>query len=414
MKISYFSSIVALNIALASSLIMADSNTSEPSLGCEPPPTTPTPQWTHCANEYGVGQPNSCNFSGLRRVRFGNGSQWVEKNEFNQYLASKCNRRNFPIADFDWTEGPFRCEYSSVIVKEPISPAENCDSRHDCNGFSMQMPAGANGASTEELGHGSEPTPSDHVGAFRTLCTFSHFAYNDPLVHPGIPGRSHLHAFFGNTSVNHDTDPYLLADSGDSTCSGGTLNRSAYWVPALLDMKEKRPLIPHKSIWYYKGGYQGLAKAGFDNLPKGLSMIGREYYWSCNDNPEIKHKSIPQCSAGSVVTLRVSFPQCWDGMNTWLPDESHVTNPVNRACPASHPKAIPRITLNIRYIVEYEGQIDNLMLASDMGNNAPGSTAHADWINGWNTDISAAFIENCLNSLNDCRANLIGNNESLR
>ena len=39
------------------------------------------------------------------------------------------------------------------------------------------------------------------VGAFRFICQASHEAYNDPIVFPGQPGKSHLHTFFGNTAA---------------------------------------------------------------------------------------------------------------------------------------------------------------------------------------------------------------------
>lgn len=126
-----------------------------------------------------------------------------------------------------------------------------------------------------------------------------------------------------------------------------------------------------------------------------------------------RHQNIPSCENGERLDLAVDFPQCWDGVNKWLPDESHVAYPSNRKCPDSHPKVLPQITLNLRYRIVYEGQTNNLMLSSDMGGVAKGSTAHADWINGWSPEISEKWLVNCLESQGDCSANLLGEGEML-
>src|SRR6478752_5197313 len=83
---------------------------------------------------------------------------------------------------------------------------------------------------TDEL-VGSDPS---RYGTFRIPCAYSHMAYDDPIVFAGSPGASHLHVFFGNTSVDANSTQQSL-DAGGSTCRGGTANRSAYWMPAMID-----------------------------------------------------------------------------------------------------------------------------------------------------------------------------------
>src|SRR5919198_781505 len=62
-----------------------------------------------------------------------------------------------------------------------------------------------------------------------------HDARDDPIVHPGQPGASHLHSFIGNTATDAASTIASL-ESGGSTCGKGMdqVDRSAYWVPALL------------------------------------------------------------------------------------------------------------------------------------------------------------------------------------
>src|SRR5205085_7645155 len=106
------------------------------------------------------------------------------------------------------------------------------------------IPARAVGASQEQITvTGQFGVPSD-IGAFRISCDFSHMANDDPIVFPNQPGRSHLHTFFGNTGTNAFSTADSIATTGNSTCRGGTANRSAYWVPSMIDTKTGAPVRP--------------------------------------------------------------------------------------------------------------------------------------------------------------------------
>jgi hypothetical protein len=71
-------------------------------------------------------------------------------------------------------------------------------------------------------------------GQFRIACDFSHVAFDDPIIWPGVTGRTHLHQFFGNDTTAANSDTALFSTVGKSTCNGGLLNRSAYWFPVLV------------------------------------------------------------------------------------------------------------------------------------------------------------------------------------
>jgi hypothetical protein len=94
-------------------------------------------------------------------------------------------------------------------------------------------------------------TSSLDDGKLRFICRFSHLAYDDPVVNPGVPGAAHLHLFFGNTLTNANSTYNSLRVSGDGTCDGGPLNRTAYWMPAMIDSSVNKVRIPEYFEWYY-------------------------------------------------------------------------------------------------------------------------------------------------------------------
>jgi len=70
-----------------------------------------------------------------------------------------------------------------------------------------------------------------HGSNFYVNCRFSHTANDDPIVHPGQPGKSHPHTFFGNTSTSASSTLASLRAAG-TTCKPSA-DRAAYWVPTL-------------------------------------------------------------------------------------------------------------------------------------------------------------------------------------
>ena len=120
-------------------------------------------------------------------------------------------------------------------------------------------------------------------GSFRIDCQFSHMLYDDPIVFAYQPGMSHLHVFFGNSDVDGMTNTATLEETGtSSTCAGGSANRSAYWIPAMIDVATGFAIKPLSNEVYYKeaGSYGQLAddidpkwKRSIQVFPVGLRMI---------------------------------------------------------------------------------------------------------------------------------------------
>ena len=285
----------------------------------------------------------------------------------------------------------------------------------------------------------------DGSGAFRTHCIESHLSFDDPLVKPGQPGAAHQHVFFGNPRVDAFTTPKTLRDATVTTCDGVSINKSAYWVPALNDQSGER-ITYVDPLFYYKTGYHVPAEA-ITPPPEGLRIIAgnamskaaqdiRVAKFRCESwqpsEPQfsagdpLDHVSyIPNCPLDDIVEIRLVFPQCWDGVNLTAPDhQSHMAYPLEGqaplvgtgSCPGSHPVAIPEISYNFGIRVTAEtGPSSTWRFVTDSADGTTGGhSLHGDWINGWDDETMSGIVSNCLNPGLECMVGLLGNGEQLR
>lgn len=262
--------------------------------------------------------------------------------------------------------------------------------------------------------------PDDGAGAFRTLCRFSHMMFDDPIVFPRQPGKSHLHIFYGNTGANAASTVKSIAGSGRSTCRGGIMNLTSYWVPAMVEEDTGKVIHPPDLQVYYKSGYLGVKPADIQPMPNGLRMIAGGYMdgrvgkaivrFECKGRPATRARTIPACRPGEILHIALDFPQCWDGKNLDSPDHrSHVIHATGRGCPATHPVPIPVITYNLDYEVGPGGS-GKWRLVSDMYDPAkpPGLSMHGDWFMGWDEKFRDEWLENCVKPGRDCHGHLVG------
>ncbi|MBC7957743.1 MAG: DUF1996 domain-containing protein [Cytophagales bacterium] len=342
----------------------------------------------------------------------------------NGFTSDQCNANFFPGGAS--LAGSKVCEVANIQETGTLPAPSACYQGDSCPTVDLaKIPLGSPG--TDEMrvrATTQQPGAGDGTGSFRVICDFSHMAFNDPLIYPGQGGRSHLHAFFGNTGVNANSTAESIANSGASTCHGGVANRSAYWIPALIDTRSGQPLVPTDPIWYYKSGYQGPRPEQLSSWPAGLRMIAgdamkrdaqstRTSNWNCT-GVSGPFPTLPNCAVGQYVEMRVFFPQCWDGRNLDSPDhKSHMAYGNGTGCPATHPVAIPEITLNVRYLVRNANDPLHWKLSSDMPNLPAGITAHADWVDGWVPSIKDTFVNNCDKARRDCHADLLGDGRTL-
>ncbi len=116
--------------------------------------------------------------------------------------------------------------------------------------------------------------PQGNVAQFVVECELSHLAYDDPIVHPGMAGMSHLHQFFGNAEV--DSDPTYEGVSGAETSCERRSDTASYWAPALLDARGE-VIEPYKLTAYYRPG-PGIDPASVEPYPAGLMMVAGDAF----------------------------------------------------------------------------------------------------------------------------------------
>lgn len=288
----------------------------------------------------------------------------------------------------------------------------------------------------------------DVVGAFRFLCRPSHLAYDDPIVFPGQKGRAHLHQFFGNTMADANSTYESLRTTGESTCNN-MLNRSAYWIPAMMNGRGQ-VVVPEYFVIYYKrrpaSDPSCQTGKGCIALPRGLRYIfgntmdgadtGANVYFTCDASTrDEKFRTLPEaaaiCRVGAKITAKVTAPECWDGVNLDSPDHrSHMANGYGRNgldfCPDTHPYRIPRFEIGAVYTVDEtfdrSGDLSTSRatwhFSSDrMAGMTPqiaGKTFHADWFGAWDDDILKAWTDNCIDKKLSCASGTLGNGTMLR
>ena len=287
----------------------------------------------------------------------------------------------------------------------------------------------------------------DVVGAFRFICMPGQLKADDPIVYPGQSGKSHLHQFFGNDSADANSTYASLRAAGNSTCMS-PLNRSAYWMPAMLNGKGQVVRPDYVSIYYKRRPltdpivsdpnhpqYQGQAV----KLPNGLRFIfGRDmlnlagprtgsFYFAC-DGPTAPGTHFPNledaqaaCPVGNRIGAIISAPDCWDGKNLDSSDHrSHVSYGSYGGwgyykCPTTHPYVIPGFSMGA-WFTQAAGETYSLV--SDDMDTSPGhkrgDTFHADFFMAWDPIVHDMWEKNCIDKMLNCSAGDLGNGKQIK
>lgn len=249
-------------------------------------------------------------------------------------------------------------------------------------------------------------------GQFSVRCTFSHRAADDPIVAPGKPGASHMHDFVGNRSTDAASDLGSLREAGTTCRRAG--DTSGYWTPTLL--MGNREVAPHHAQIYYLTN--GRDPASIQPFPAGLKVVAgsdSRIRWACapgNFRREERRRTkrrrsttarSAQTSSGRLRNCRyeehlrgtVIFPDCWNGVDLDSADHrSHMAYSRKRACPSTHPVAVPSLRVNMHYPVW-------LARMAKLSSGGP-ETLHADFFSAWQPGVLEDLVTRCLNAARHC------------
>lgn len=308
----------------------------------------------------------------------------------------------------NWTATPPVVTPPVVTPTDPHQGGNHAGNMPDYN--PATIPAPAVGDPLYHLYNTAQQPTRDHdsIGAFRTVCTPSHFNRDDSLVFPGQPGRAHLHMYFGNTGSNAYSTVETLRNSGNSTCRGGIANRSTYWVPAMIDTSDGSVINMDRADIYYKTGYRGLRNEQIQPIPPGLRMIagdmfkttkdqyfGGAYRFTCGGRSDT---AIPTNCTSGELDIELEFPQCWDGRNLTSPDhKSHMAYGNGSGCPASHPIALPVITYVVHFPINGRNTNTWRLSSDNYVGGQGGNSMHGDWINGWDPALPPLWTSLIIN-----------------
>lgn len=271
---------------------------------------------------------------------------------------------------------------------------------------------------------------------------------DDPIVYPGQPGRSHLHQFFGNDAADAYSTYSSLRKSGKSTCMS-PVNRSAYWIPALLNGKGQVVRPDYVAVYYKRRPttdpvvsdssnprYQGKAVM----LPNGLRFIFGRDMLSLNDastgapaflcDGPVQYtpktwKNLEEvqagCPVGNRIIVRIEAPDCWDGKRLDSPDHrSHIAYGSYGSwgylkCPSTHPYVIPTFTMSVAY-TQAAGETYSFVSDHMDGSSGHkrGDTFHADFFMAWDPMVHELWEKNCLDKMLNCSTGDLGNGQMIK
>jgi hypothetical protein len=223
-----------------------------------------------------------------------------------------------------------------------------------------------------------------------------------------------------------------LLNSECSTCEVQD-DKSAYWTPLLYYQYPNGSLInvPQSgAVVYYIG--RGKNAKNAVPYPPGFRMISgdaaaraydtnvRTYKnyrpvsdrvsWAClSRTPGRETYNITNTDCYAGLRAQLHFQTCWDGVNLYKSDQSHVaymSEIDNGECPPTHPVQFVHIFLETSYMVNTIQREEGGRLVLSTGDTT-GYSFHGDFQNGWNATTLTDAIRECASNessgdINEC------------
>lgn len=145
---------------------------------------------------------------------------------------------------------------------------------------------------------------------------------------------------------------------------------------------------------------------------KNYRPISDRVSWACLStvaSRETYNITNTDCYAG--LRAQLHFPACWDGVNLYKSDQSHVaymSEIDNGDCPPTHPKQLPHLFLETSYMVNTVKREPGGRFVLSTGDTT-GYSFHGDFQNGWVAETLQDAVRDCLSNtssgdINECEA----------
>ncbi|WWC64284.1 uncharacterized protein I303_106894 [Kwoniella dejecticola CBS 10117] len=227
----------------------------------------------------------------------------------------------------------------------------------------------------------------------------------DPIVSPGEVS-SHVHTVVGSSSFKNE---YSFENSRNGKCTTANIveDKSNYWIPQLYRKQDNGTfeLVRMNRVnTYYLMRRQPDEEV--HEFPPGFKMLAGNAKRSTYDDEDYTNKAIsytclgvsgkadthafPEYNCPDDLRANLFFPNCWDGVNTWLEGSKHVAYPASGGhdsggpCPATHPKRIMSLFYEIHFTDRYDYKPGARVWAT--GDDV-GYSLHGDFTTGWPTGL---------------------------
>lgn len=238
----------------------------------------------------------------------------------------------------------------------------------------------------------------------------------DPVVFPGFVSP-HAHTFVGQNAVTSSQNNVSM-QAASCTTAQVQADKSSYWAPTLF--KYSNGAFAARTLGVVQSYYLQRGKMPLQAFPPGLKMVAGNAMASgpqstkqlqnvvsfvclnyATGSPQTSTLPAGPCPQG--LRAQIIFPSCWNGKDLDSFDHvSHMAYPLGDspdngdACPSTHP--IRFITLFYEFIWNVGSQPNNGSWMFANGDSI-GYSFHADFQNGWDTNVLQAAINQCTGQL---------------
>ena len=260
-------------------------------------------------------------------------------------------------------------------------------------------------------------------GQSNVSCSYSHTLGDDAILMFGMPNHAMLHDFFGNTSTDAYSTYDTLQANPETTCNNKA-DSTAYWAPT-MKLPSGEIVKPSYQKTYYQAN--SVEKYPLTPFPKGLQLLAGDHVGTA-PNPHVSflcangngytNTADQVCglrSGGDAVqfNIGINFPNCWDGVHlTPVNGQANATYDSNNVCPANFPVKIPKVNMNIAYVLPQITSLDTSKIQLSLDPEMVGDqriekwgsiyTAHGDFVNGWPEQSAKYMTDLCMNLAFDC------------